>query len=104
MARRIPASESASGPATAPASAPASAPATGSAAGSDPEGGVAGAGSRVSDTGESRDPWFGARIATTDEAVRARREGAKPVNESPYRTDADAGEANAPGERPSPND
>ncbi|WP_300345439.1 30S ribosome-binding factor RbfA [Nesterenkonia sp.] len=39
-----------------------------------------------------------------DEAVRARREGAKPVNESPYRTDADAGEANAPGERPSPND
>lgn len=39
-----------------------------------------------------------------DEAVAARREGAKPVNESPYRTDADAGEANAEGDRPSPED
>jgi DNA polymerase III delta prime subunit len=61
-----------SGPATAPANTPAGAPATGSAAGSDPEGGVAGAGSRVSGSAESRDPWFGARIATTDEAIRAR--------------------------------
>lgn len=39
-----------------------------------------------------------------DEAVAARREGAKPVNESPYRTDADAGEANSEGDRPSPED
>lgn len=39
-----------------------------------------------------------------DEAVAAKREGAKPVNESPYRTDADAGEANAEGDRPSPED
>lgn len=39
-----------------------------------------------------------------DEQVRALREGAQPVNESPYRSDADAGEANAEGDRPSPED
>lgn len=39
-----------------------------------------------------------------DEAVRERSQGAKPVNDSPYRTDTDAGEANAEGDRPSPED
>ncbi|WP_022872007.1 30S ribosome-binding factor RbfA [Nesterenkonia alba] len=45
-----------------------------------------------------------AKAREQDEQVRALREGAQPVNESPYRTDADAGEANAPGDRPSPED
>lgn len=39
-----------------------------------------------------------------DEKVRAKREGATPVVESPYRTDAEAGEANAPGDRPGARD
>ncbi|GAA4829222.1 30S ribosome-binding factor RbfA [Garicola koreensis] len=39
-----------------------------------------------------------------DEAVAAKREGAKPVVESPYRTDAEAGEANAAGDRPGTED
>src|SRR5699024_8159404 len=39
-----------------------------------------------------------------DEAVAALREGASPVTESPYRSTADAAEANEPGDRPSPKD
>jgi len=39
-----------------------------------------------------------------DAAVRAKREGATPVVESPYRTAADAAEVNAPGDRPGPHD
>ncbi len=39
-----------------------------------------------------------------DEKVRKLREGAEPVSESPYRSDADAAEANAEGDRPSPQD
>jgi len=39
-----------------------------------------------------------------DEAVAAKRAGAKPVVESPYRTDAEAAEANAADDRPSAED
>ena len=40
-----------------------------------------------------------------DEKVRALREGAEPASEeSPYRSQADAAEANAPGDRPGPED
>lgn len=40
-----------------------------------------------------------------DEQVRALREGAEPASTaSPYRSDAEAGQANAEGDRPSPED
>lgn len=45
-----------------------------------------------------------AKAREQDEKVRALREQAEPTSESPYRTDADAGEANAPGDRPAPED
>lgn len=46
-----------------------------------------------------------AKAREQDEKVRRLREGAEPASsESPYRTQAEAGEANAEGDRPSPED
>ncbi|WP_146339557.1 30S ribosome-binding factor RbfA [Nesterenkonia sp. NBAIMH1] len=46
-----------------------------------------------------------AKAREQDEKVRELRKNAEPASsESPYRSDADAGEANAEGDRPSPED